>query len=184
MKDTVHKHSLLHHLCHMVMETAEDTTDLYSEIGPITRASKTDFADLAHNITVLENECKASWDRLKLISKHDCPPQLQQKLVDFLADCAERIIILEIVHRRVVNRYRKFLIWLGVPQHRILESRPNEVSRIISEFALEYRTTRERVQQQIEKKANHRERNKTRGKMIIDVAKFRTKEDRADAELR
>lgn len=89
----------------MVMETSEDTTDLYSEIGPITRASKTDFADLAHNISQLENECKASWDRLKLIAKHDCPPQLKQKMVDFLADCAERIIILEIVHRRVVNRY-------------------------------------------------------------------------------
>lgn len=104
VKDTVHKHSLLHHLCHMVMESSEDTTDLYSEIGAVTRASKTDFADLAHNISCLENECKASWDRLKLIAKHDCPPQLKQKLVDFLADCAERIIILEIVHRRVVNR--------------------------------------------------------------------------------
>ncbi|KAJ6633689.1 FH1/FH2 domain-containing protein 3 [Pseudolycoriella hygida] len=184
VKDTVHKHSLLHHLCHMVMESSMDTTDLYSEIGPVTRASKCDFADLAHNISYLETECKASWDRLKLIAKHDCPPQLKQKMVDFLADCAERIIILDIVHRRVINRYRKFLLWLGVPQLRILESRPNEVCRIVSEFALEYRTTRERVHQQMEKKANHRERNKTRGKMIIDVAKFRTQEDRADCELR
>lgn len=166
------------------METSPATTDLYSEIGAITRASKADFTDLAHNINYLETECKASWDRLKLIAKHDCPAQLNQKLVDFLADCAERIITLDIVHRRVINRYRKFLLWLGVPQHRIIESRPNEICRIISEFALEYRTTRERVQQQIEKKANHRERNKTRGKMIIDVAKFRSQEDRADAELR
>lgn len=184
VKDTVHKHSLLHHLCHMVMETCTDTTDLYSEIGPITRASKADFADLAHNLIQLETECKSSWDRLKLIAKHDCPPQLKQKLVDFLADCAERIIILQIVHRRIINRYRKFLLWLGVPQHSVAESKPNEFCRIVSEFALEYRTTRERVQQQIEKKANHRERNKTRGKMIIDVGKFRTKEDRADAELK
>lgn len=88
------------------------------------------------------------------------------------------------IHVLLLDRYRKFLLWLGVPQHRILESRPNEVCRIISEFALEYRTTRERVQQQIEKKANHRERNKTRGKMIIDVSKYRSKEDKADAELR
>lgn len=104
VKDTVHKHSLLHHLCHMVMETSSDTTDLYSEIGPITRASKADFTELAQNISYLETECKASWDRLKLISKHDCPPQLHQKLVDFLADCAERIIILDMVHKRVINR--------------------------------------------------------------------------------
>lgn len=83
-------------------------------------------------------------------------------------------------------------MWLGVPQHRIVESRPNEICRIISEFALEYRTTRERVLQQLEKKANHRERNKTRGKLITDIGKFKsqtqtqaqTQEDRADAELK
>ncbi|TDG53047.1 hypothetical protein AWZ03_000590 [Drosophila navojoa] len=184
VKDTVHKHSLLHHLCHMVMESNSDTTDLYSEIGPITRASKADFADLAHNLTQLESECKASWDRLKLIAKHDCAPPLKQKLVDFLADCAERIISLQTVHRRVMNRYRKFLLWLGMPQHSVAESRPNEFCRTLSEFALEYRTTRERVQQQLEKKANHRERNKTRGKLIIDMVKFKTKEDVADAELK
>ncbi|XP_030373200.1 FH1/FH2 domain-containing protein 3-like isoform X1 [Scaptodrosophila lebanonensis] len=184
VKDTVHKHSLLHHLCHMVMESCSETSDLYSEIGPITRASKADFTDLAHNLTQLESECKASWDRLKLIAKHDCAPPLKQKLVDFLADCAERIIILQIVHRRVMNRYRKFLLWLGMPQHSVAESRPNEFCRTLSEFALEYRTTRERVQQQLEKKANHRERNKTRGKLIIDMVKFKTKEDRADEELK
>lgn len=81
-------------------------------------------------------------------------------------------------------RYRKFLLWLGTPQHRVPEFRPNEFCRIVSEFALEYRTTRERVQQQFEKKASHRERNKTRGKMIIDVSKFKAQEDSADAELR
>ena len=42
--------------------------------------------------------------------------------------------------------------------------------RTIAEFALEYRTTRERVLVQLEKKASHRERNKTRGKMITDVS--------------
>jgi FH1/FH2 domain-containing protein 3 len=198
VKDTVHKHSLLHHLCHMVIESSPTTTDLYSEIGPVTRASKADFSELAQNIKYLETECKASWDRLKLISKHDTAPQLKQKLIDFLADCAERIIILDVVHRRVNNRYQKFLLWLGIPPHRISELRPNEFCRVLSEFALEYRTTRERVQQQIEKKANHRERNKTRGKLIVDIAKLKngssngissvgiapSKEEKKDAELR
>lgn len=32
VKDTVHKHSLLHHLCHMVMEKFTEATDLYSEV--------------------------------------------------------------------------------------------------------------------------------------------------------
>ncbi|XP_071628745.1 uncharacterized protein [Temnothorax longispinosus] len=184
VKDTVHKHSLLHHLCHMVMEKFPDSTDLYSEIGAVTRASKIDFDELAANIAKLENECKASWDHLKLIAKHDGSTMMKVKMSDFLADCAERIIVLDIVHRRIINRFRKFILWLGIPLHRVQDTKPNEFCRIVSEFALEYRTTRERVIQQLEKKANHRERNKTRGKMITEVGKFRTKEDRADAELR
>ncbi|XP_012281842.1 uncharacterized protein LOC105700527 isoform X3 [Orussus abietinus] len=184
VKDTVHKHSLLHHLCHMVMEKFPDSTDLYSEIGAVTRASKVDFDELAANIGKLESECKASWDHLKLIAKHDGSTMMKVKMSDFLADCAERIIVLGIVHRRIINRFHKFVLWLGIPLHRLQDTKPNEFCRIISEFALEYRTTRERVIQQLEKKANHRERNKTRGKMITEVGKFRTKEDRADAELR
>ncbi|XP_011298721.1 FH1/FH2 domain-containing protein 3 isoform X6 [Fopius arisanus] len=184
VKDTVHKHSLLHHLCHMVMEKFPDSTDLYSEIGAVTRASKIDFDELASNIFKLESECKASWDHLKLIAKHDGSTMMKVKMSDFLADCAERIIVLSIVHRRIINRFHKFILWLGIPLHRVQDTKPNEFCRIVSEFALEYRTTRERVIQQLEKKANHRERNKTRGKMITEVGKFRTKEDRADAELR
>ncbi|XP_063910662.1 FH1/FH2 domain-containing protein 3 isoform X4 [Zophobas morio] len=184
VKDTVHKHSLLHHLCHIVMEKFPDATDLYSEIGAITRASKIDFDELSLNIQRLEADCKASWDHLKLIAKHDGSTMMKVKMSDFLADCAERIILVGIIHRRVMNRFHKFLLWLGIPLHQISDTKPNEFCRIVSEFALEYRTTRERVLQQLEKKANHRERNKTRGKMITDIGKFRTKEDRADAELR
>lgn len=88
---------------------------------------------------------------------------------DFLADCAERVIVLDKVHRRVVHRFHKFCLWLGIPLHRVNATKPNELCRTISEFALEYRTTRERVLQQLEKKASHRERNKTRGKMITEV---------------
>lgn len=147
---------------------------------------------MAHNIKFLETECKASWDRLKLISKQDTSPQLKQKLIEFLADCAERIIILDVVHRRVINRYHKFLVWLGVPFS--AELRPNELCRIISEFALEYRTTRERVQQQVGKKANHHERNKLKGKPSVDSDKPNkyvgpdkgkiNKEEQQDAQLR
>jgi len=39
----------------------------------------------------------------------------------------------------------------------------------VSEFALEYRTTREKLLQQREKKATQRERRRTRGKMIVEV---------------
>lgn len=71
----------------------------------------------------------------------------------------------------VCYRFNKFLLFLGVPPCDIHKTKPAEFLKVIAEFSLEYRTTRERVLQQLEKKANHRERNKTRGKMIIDVSR-------------
>ncbi|XP_042220494.1 FH1/FH2 domain-containing protein 3-like isoform X3 [Homarus americanus] len=206
VKDTVHKHSLLHHLCHMVIEKYSDTSDLYSEIGSITRASKVDFEELSSNIAKMEVDCKASWDHLKAIAKHDGPTQIKLKMSEFLADCAERIIVLGVIYQRVMTRFQRFLIWLGSPLLMAQEVKVQQVCSTISEFALEYRTCRERVLQQIQKKANHRERNKTRGKMIMEEPDYRangilkpclksrsmekfkrpkqTKEEKADSDLR
>uniref|UniRef100_A0A7N6ACF0 Formin homology 2 domain containing 3b n=1 Tax=Anabas testudineus TaxID=64144 RepID=A0A7N6ACF0_ANATE len=170
VKDTVHKQSLLHHACSIVVEKFPDSTDLYSEIGAITRLTKVDFDQLHDNLAQMERRCKASWDHLKVIAKHEMKPALKQKMSDFLKDCAERIIILKIVHRRIINRFHAFLLFLGHPVYAVREVSIHRFSKILSEFALEYRTTRERVLQQKQKRANHRERNKTRGKMITDVS--------------
>ncbi|XP_023286816.1 FH1/FH2 domain-containing protein 3 isoform X1 [Seriola lalandi dorsalis] len=169
VKDTVHKQSLLHHACSAVVENFPQSTDLYSEIGAITRSAKVDFDQLQENLCQMERRCKASWDHLKVIAKHEMKPQLKQKMSDFLKDCAERIIILKIVHRRIINRFHSFLLFLGHPAYSVREISVHRFSKILSEFALEYRTTRDRVLQQKQKRADHRERNKTRGKMIIDV---------------
>ncbi|KAM5222086.1 FH1/FH2 domain-containing protein 3 isoform 2-T2 [Ctenodactylus gundi] len=172
VKDTVHKQSLLHHVCTMVVENFPDSSDLYSEIGAITRSAKVDFDQLQDNLCQMERRCRASWDHLKAIAKHDMKPVLKQRMSELLKDCAERIIILKIVHRRIINRFHSFLLFMGHPPYAIREVNINKFCRIISEFALEYRTTRERVLQQKQKRANHRERNKTRGKMITDSGKF------------
>ncbi|XP_042119612.2 FH1/FH2 domain-containing protein 3 isoform X10 [Peromyscus maniculatus bairdii] len=172
VKDTVHKQSLLHHVCTMVVENFPDSSDLYSEIGAITRSAKVDFDQLQDNLCQMERRCKASWDHLKAIAKHEMKPVLKQRMSEFLKDCAERIIILKIVHRRIINRFHSFLLFMGHPPYAIREVNINKFCRIISEFALEYRTTRERVLQQKQKRASHRERNKTRGKMITDSGKF------------
>nr|XP_015212473.1 PREDICTED: FH1/FH2 domain-containing protein 3 isoform X1 [Lepisosteus oculatus] len=169
VKDTVHKQSLLHHACTIVVEKFPDSTDLYSEIGAITRSAKVDFDQLQENLCQMERRCKASWDHLKVIAKHEMKPVLKQKMSEFLKDCAERIIILKIVHRRIINRFHAFLLFLGHPAYAIREVNIHKFCKIVSEFALEYRTTRERVLQQKQKRANHRERNKTRGKMITDT---------------
>ncbi|KAK9958219.1 hypothetical protein ABG768_012393 [Culter alburnus] len=169
VKDTVHKQSLLHHVCSLVVENFPESTDLYSEIGAVTRSAKVDFEQLQESLTQMEWRCKASWDHLKVIAKHEMKPVLKQKMSDFLKDCAERIIILKIVHRRIMNRFHSFLLFLGHPAYSVREISVTRFSKIISEFALEYRTTRDRVLQQKQKRADHRERNKTRGKMITDI---------------
>ncbi|XP_062925784.1 FH1/FH2 domain-containing protein 3 isoform X4 [Mobula hypostoma] len=169
VKDTVHKQSLLHHIATIVVEKFPESSDLYSEIGAITRSAKVDFNQLQENLCQLERRCKASWDHLKAIAKHEMKPSLKQKMSESLKDCAERIIILKIVHRRIINRFHAFLLFMGHPPHAIRDVNIHKFCKIISEFALEYRTTRERVLQQKQKRANHRERNKTRGKMITDT---------------
>lgn len=63
-----------------------------------------DFDQLQENLCQMERRCKASWDHLKVIAKHEIKPALKQRMSDFLKDCAERIIILKIVHRRIINR--------------------------------------------------------------------------------
>lgn len=153
---------------------------------------RVDFEELAADVRRLESDCAASWLHLRAITKHDGTTLVKARMGDFLSECAERIVALGCVHRRVMNRWRSFLLWLGVGPARAQQRdlRPNELCRVISEFALEYRTTRERVLQQLEKKATHRERNKTRGKLITDLAKGSNNTltpnsaEKADRELR
>lgn len=81
--------------------------DLKSEFQfkePMCLFPQVDFDQLQENLCQMERRCKASWDHLKVIAKHEMKPQLKQKMSDFLKDCAERIIILKIVHRRIINR--------------------------------------------------------------------------------
>ncbi|TSP90503.1 FH1/FH2 domain-containing protein 3 [Bagarius yarrelli] len=172
VKDTVHRQSLLHHCCNFVVDKFPDTSDVYSEISAITRSAKVDFEQLSDNLIQLERKCKTSWDNLKIMAKHEAKPQLKNKMTEFLKDCTERIIILKVVHRRIINRFHSFLLYLGQPSYSVRDIKITLFCKIISEFALEYRTTRERVLTNKRKRAAHRERTKTRGKLITETEKF------------
>ena len=63
-----------------------------------------DFELLSENLVQLERRCKASWDNLKVVAKHETKTLLKNKMTEFLKDCTHRIIILKVVHRRVINR--------------------------------------------------------------------------------
>ncbi|KAM6430679.1 FH1/FH2 domain-containing protein 1 isoform 2-T2 [Liasis olivaceus] len=172
VKDTVHRQSLLHHLCHFVVVTFPATTDLYSEIAALTRCAKVDFEELAESLLQLERRCKASWENLKAIAKHDCKPALKNKLMDFLRTSMQKIGILKIVHRRVLNRFHSFLLFLGYDLHLVQNMKVTSFCQLLREFALEYHTCRERVLQQQKKRAVCRERSKTRGRMITEMERF------------
>ncbi|XP_077165954.1 FH1/FH2 domain-containing protein 1 isoform X2 [Paroedura picta] len=172
VKDTVHRQTLLHHLCHNVVEKFPETTDLYSEIAAITRSAKVDFDALAESLVQLEQRCKASWDSLKAMAKHETKPALKSRLLDFLQASTQKIILLKIIHRRVLNRFRSFLLYLGYDAHSVRDVKVTGFCQTLREFALEYRTSRERVLQQRKKRAAYRERNKTRGRMITEMERF------------
>ncbi|XP_070777919.1 FH1/FH2 domain-containing protein 1 isoform X2 [Enoplosus armatus] len=172
VKDTVHRQSLLHHTCSLVVENYPESSDVYSEVPAITRSAKVDFELLSENLVQLERRCKASWDNLKVVAKHETKAVLKNRMTEFLKDCTQRIIILKVVHRRVINRFHSFLLFLGQPSSSVRDIKVTSFCRIVSEFSLEYRTTRERVLTLKRKRAAHRERTKTRGKMITETEKF------------
>ncbi|OBS58306.1 hypothetical protein A6R68_10540 [Neotoma lepida] len=172
VKDTVRRQSLLYHLCFLVLQTRPESSDLYSEIPALTRCAKVDFEQLTENLGQLECRSRAAEDSLRSLAKHELAPALRARLTHFLAQCTRRVAMLRVVHRRVCNRFHAFLLYLGYTAQAAREVRIMQFCHTLKEFALEYRTCRERVLQQQQKRATYRERNKTRGRMITETEKF------------
>ncbi|XP_057390671.1 FH1/FH2 domain-containing protein 1 isoform X4 [Balaenoptera acutorostrata] len=172
VKDTVRRQSLLHHLCSLVLQTRPDSSDLYSEIPALIRCAKVDFEQLTENLGQLERRSRAAEESLRSLSKHELAPALRARLTHFLSHCTRRVAMLRVVHRRVCNRFHAFLLYLGYTAQAAREARVMQFCHTLREFALEYRTCRDRVLQQQQKRATYRERNKTRGRMITETEKF------------
>ncbi|XP_046842773.1 FH1/FH2 domain-containing protein 1-like isoform X2 [Xenia sp. Carnegie-2017] len=114
VKDTVHKQSLLFHICKIVIEKFPDSTDLHNELGAIHRSTRIDFDSHKEMLKKLDDDCKKSWDYLRLIAKHESSSSIKPRMTEFLADAGERTTILKVVSRRVINRFRKLLLYLGL----------------------------------------------------------------------
>ncbi|XP_060677392.1 FH1/FH2 domain-containing protein 3-like isoform X2 [Hemiscyllium ocellatum] len=151
VRDTVSKQPLLHHACSIIVQNFPDTTDLYSEITAVTQSAKVDFSQLQADLTHLEVSCKAAWDHAKVIAKRDSGPVFKSKTPAFLKECAQRIIILKAVHRRVRNRFHSFLLYFGYPSSSLRNMAAGKFFQLISDFALEYHTTRAQILQQRER---------------------------------
>ena len=68
-------------------------------------------------------------------------------------------------------RFDQFLQYFGYSAPAIRDVKVGAFCRTMSDFALEYQTTRDRVIHQRQKKATQRQRNMTRGKMIVEVSR-------------
>ncbi|XP_040573473.1 uncharacterized protein Fhos isoform X2 [Lepeophtheirus salmonis] len=169
VKDTVHKHSLLYHTTFWLLEIYPTCSDLYSEMGPLIRASRTDFSESERTLRRMEEECKHAWDYLKVIYKSTVLEAQESeqfaKFNDFLSDAAERIIVMTMVHKKVIKKFHNFLSWLGVPGFLWSDYPVHATCKTLSEFALEFRTTRDRVIQTIQKKKAAREKKLVQKKL-------------------
>ena len=178
VKDTVYKHSLLYHLTFWLLETYPNISDLYSELGPVTRASKTDFENLSNILDRLEEECKRAWSFEKSLSRMDdtnADPQ-KNKIQEFLFDSAERIIVLQKIYKLMRQSFTDFLLWLGISKSFANEYKINSVLKTISEFALEFRTTREKALQILKFKQEAKQRSKSKTK-INEIKKKKSSHD-------
>ncbi|CAI2735177.1 unnamed protein product [Schistosoma spindalis] len=169
VKDTKYKNSLLHHVCSIVLDQFPDSTDLHSELGALCRCHRVDWDELPKRLEKLETDSKRAWEHYRLIFSSEKESNKNIKLSDFLTDAMERVICLQMVYRRMSARFRHTLEYLGYSAARASSTSVGYFCRILAEFALEYRTTREKIIEGREKKALARERKRTRGKLIVDL---------------
>ncbi|XP_034020600.1 FH1/FH2 domain-containing protein 1 [Thalassophryne amazonica] len=171
VRDTHSHKPLLHHVCVLLLQLYPQSSDLHSDITAVTKAGKCDYALVQSNLTQLEAQCKASWEQLKLLEKSDkkkggkeerrgagdeevlmsAEGSLRLRLPKFLKECEERLKVLRAVHRRVMNRYHSFLLFLGYSRAMVRATKAEDFCKTISNFSLEYRSMRQAILLQREK---------------------------------
>lgn len=175
VKDTIHKHSLLYYLGNIILDQFHEPADLYSEIGSINRCAKVEWDEMVGRLGRLETDVKSCWEDLDKIIADDPSASNKNKLSDYLTACAGKIVVLKVILKRLMNRFRKFLLYLGYSADAAKEVNVTQFCKAISEFSLEYRTMREKLMAGRMKKMKEKERKKTRGKMIVETDKFASK---------
>uniref|UniRef100_A0A8C9X309 FH2 domain-containing protein n=1 Tax=Sander lucioperca TaxID=283035 RepID=A0A8C9X309_SANLU len=145
VRDTHTRQPLLHHVCVLLLQLYPQSSDLYSDITAVTKAGKV----LQSNLTQLEALCKASWEQLKLLDKAEEKRKggkVEKRRGggnEILKECEERLKVLRAVHRRVINRFHSFLLFLGYSRAMVRDTKVEDFCKTISNFSLEYRTTRQ-----------------------------------------
>lgn len=171
VRDTHTRQPLLHHVCVLLLQLYPQSSDLYSDITAVTKAGKFDYSLVQSNLTQLEALCKASWEQLKILDKADdkkkggklekrrgggneaLAPEgsIRHRLPQILKECEEKLKVLRAVNRRVINRFHSFLLFLGYSRAMVRDTKAEDFCKTISNFSLEYRTTRQVILMQRER---------------------------------
>ncbi|XP_029531918.1 FH1/FH2 domain-containing protein 1-like isoform X1 [Oncorhynchus nerka] len=163
VRDTHSRQPLLYHMCVLLLQLYPQSSDLYSDITSVTRTSKCDYTQVQSSLSQLEALCKSSWDQLRLLEREDEKKRggrdrggeregtLRQRLPTFLKECEDRLKVLRAVHRRVINRFHSFLLFLGYSRTMVRETNVEDFCKSVSDFSLEYRATRLSILQQRER---------------------------------
>ncbi|KAI6239779.1 FH2 domain-containing protein [Aphelenchoides fujianensis] len=166
VKDSVHKYPLTYHAADLMINQVPESTDLYSEFGAVSRCARLDFEVVKDNLTKMEADCKNCFDYVAKISQKENNQSMKNKVNNYLTEVAERIHNLKRAHRHSFYKWNSFLLYIGYGPNEIKDLKPMVVFKTIIEFALEYRTNRDKILQMRKRMAEKRERNKTRGMMI------------------
>ncbi|CAG5112993.1 Oidioi.mRNA.OKI2018_I69.chr2.g7144.t2.cds [Oikopleura dioica] len=157
VKDTVHKHSLVHHVVNYL--GGADTKDLYEELGAVTRSARVDWESSANTISDLEDKCRVSWEYLRVLKQQDnFHDDLKNKLTSFVQEAAQHTMIIQTVWKRLQVRHRKILRWFGISDFSAWPVK--SVCSTISDFALEFKTARQRAIEIAQKKKKKTETHK------------------------
>jgi len=160
VKDTVHKNSLVHHV--VTFLGGSRTSDIYSEMGAVTRCTRVDWDLVNSTVQDLEKKCRTSWEQLRTLNQQDnFSEELKNKLTKFVKEAAQRTMVLQTVWNRLMIRHRKLLRWLGITDFD--DWGVAAVSKTLSDFALEFRTARERAIENEQRKLKNDKRNRDRG---------------------
>ncbi|KAK5893340.1 hypothetical protein CgunFtcFv8_006220 [Champsocephalus gunnari] len=141
-----------------------------SYLGQAFPAGKFDYSLVQSNLSQLEALCKASWEQLKILDMAEKKTKdrnenkrgggsdalasegsLRHRLPKIFKECEERLKVLKAVHRRVINRFHSFLLFLGYSRAMVRDTKAEDFCKTISNFSLEYRSTRQAVRVQRER---------------------------------
>lgn len=139
VKDTLNKTPLMLHLVEMVVEKFPEASDLYSDLPHLHRVAKVswththtklrhvlplslnkmDWGEQEHSLEKLSKDLSQSWEHLRTIAKHETftdsiSTEKKMKSAEFLTEAAGRLKVLEVIHRRVINRFNRLYLFMGM----------------------------------------------------------------------